>query len=254
MKPLSVLPFAMGCALLLHVLVLVARLPLQDMSMAAPQRINVRLENFAPELSSVSQAKPVESVTPSLPEHIERSRPQPAPKALKPPAPIPEPQTRPRPQPQPQAAADPETAATQDLAMPQPQLESVPLPAPASAPPTNHGEPFSAPPAVAPETAPAQWRPGYLHELSAWLERHKSYPLPARRRGLEGDVLVSLRLDQAGHVLASSIIQSSGHRILDEAVLRMIEQAQPFPPPPHGVVDHRESFDVQLPVKFSLRG
>jgi protein TonB len=65
--------------------------------------------------------------------------------------------------------------------------------------------------------------------VRAWLARHKRYPRAALQRGIEGEVTLDLVLDEAGRVHSASIAQSSGQRLLDDEVTRMVARAQPFP-------------------------
>ncbi len=61
------------------------------------------------------------------------------------------------------------------------------------------------------------------------IEKAKTYPLLARKRGMEGTVLVSFRIDSKGTPQDVKIIKSSGYRILDEEVPKMLRKASPFP-------------------------
>ncbi|NKN31663.1 energy transducer TonB [Marichromatium bheemlicum] len=48
------------------------------------------------------------------------------------------------------------------------------------------------------------------------------YPRLARRRGLEGQVLIRVAVGADGRVGATTVIESSGHRLLDDAALRAV--------------------------------
>jgi len=88
-------------------------------------------------------------------------------------------------------------------------------------------------------------------KLSAHLARHKRYPHYARARHMTGTVAIRIAINRQGEVIESSIEQSSGHRILDDATLRMLERASPLPKPPDSV-DERQ-LSMIIPVRFSLR-
>ena len=91
----------------------------------------------------------------------------------------------------------------------------------------------------------------YYAMLSAWLEQHKEYPWRAQRRHSEGVAYLQFVVAQDGKVLRYRIQRSSGHRLLDEAVERMIEKANPLPPiPPELGKDHLE---IVVPVEFYLK-
>ena len=61
------------------------------------------------------------------------------------------------------------------------------------------------------------------------LERVKSYPLFARREGMEGTVFVSFVIGSRGLPQDVKIMKSSGYQILDEEVKKMLRKASPFP-------------------------
>lgn len=64
-----------------------------------------------------------------------------------------------------------------------------------------------------------------------------NYPDAARRRGLHGNVVLSVTIGADGHVRGVVINTSSGHRVLDDAAVRIVHLAAPFPPIP----DERDS-------------
>ena len=61
------------------------------------------------------------------------------------------------------------------------------------------------------------------------LESFKFYPGGARRRGLEGHVDVAFTLVGRGLATAVTVLEGSGHDILDRAALETVSRAQPFP-------------------------
>lgn len=73
--------------------------------------------------------------------------------------------------------------------------------------------------------------------MRGWADRverigNLNYPEEARRRGLHGDVLLTVVLRLDGSIKSIKIIQSSGERILDVAAERIVRLAAPFPPAP----------------------
>ncbi|AGA32018.1 TonB protein [Thioalkalivibrio nitratireducens DSM 14787] len=81
--------------------------------------------------------------------------------------------------------------------------------------------------------------------LEAWIRKverigNLNYPDEARRRGLSGTLVLSVRLDAGGQVLDVAVAQSSGESILDQAAIRIVELAQPFAPFTESM---RESYD-----------
>ncbi|MDQ6986821.1 MAG: TonB family protein, partial [Mariprofundaceae bacterium] len=61
------------------------------------------------------------------------------------------------------------------------------------------------------------------------LERYKHYPASARRRGIEGAVDVSFRLNADGRAEQMQLVSGSGYSILDNAALSTVRRAEPFP-------------------------
>jgi len=74
----------------------------------------------------------------------------------------------------------------------------------------------------------------YMRHWSDRVERvgNLNYPEEARRRGLHGDVLLTVVLNLDGSIKSIDVIQSSGSKILDTAAERIVRLAAPFPPAP----------------------
>lgn len=94
--------------------------------------------------------------------------------------------------------------------------------------------------------------PNYIAKLRLWLERHKDYPKLARRKRMQGVVLLYFRVGRDGSVMAQEIREDSGHTLLDEAALEMLARATPLPAFPQDM--QGDYLDVVLPVEYSLRG
>jgi protein TonB len=139
-------------------------------------------------------------------------------------------------------------------------VPQAPEPPVAALPPPEPITPKPAPTPVAPaplttappraHASPAQIRTWYS-SIVQQLERHKSYPLAARKRGETGEVELAFSIDRGGHVLASRIVKSSGYPALDEETMTTVHRAEPFPVPPGGL--DGEKFDFTVPVKFNIR-
>jgi len=82
-----------------------------------------------------------------------------------------------------------------------------------------------------------------LKLISAALERAKTYPAIARRRGIEGTVYVSFRIGPGGEPVEIMVLKSSGSKVLDEVTLNVINNAAPYP-----YIDDR----VEVPVTYRL--
>lgn len=76
-----------------------------------------------------------------------------------------------------------------------------------------------------------------------YIEKAKTYPLLARKRGIEGTVFISFRISSQGEPQDLKILKGSGSRILDTATLDIVKKAAPFP--------YVES-TIEVPVVFRL--
>ena len=99
----------------------------------------------------------------------------------------------------------------------------------------------------------ADWSPEGLETSSSYLEmvrlkieRHKEYPRMARTRQTEGSVTIRFVITPDGGVRAVEIAKTSRHMVLDEAALRAVGNAAPFPKPP------RHSFKGEIPLELTI--
>ena len=86
----------------------------------------------------------------------------------------------------------------------------------------------------------------YAAYMDAWrakVERigNLNYPEEAKRRGLRGSVLLDVAVQADGRVTDVSILRSSGHKLIDDAALRIVDLAAPFAPFPSEI---RAAVDV----------
>lgn len=92
----------------------------------------------------------------------------------------------------------------------------------------------------------------YEQELSGWLERHKVYPESAADAGIQGRVIVRVQMNRKGRVVGSWVEKSSGHAILDKAVLAQVMRANPFPPAP-ATYPGSALLEFRFPVTLYIR-
>lgn len=97
--------------------------------------------------------------------------------------------------------------------------------------------------------APPEYR-AYLEGFRRKVQESLVYPAPALRRRLQGTVRLEVRLLDTGEVARVVILRSSGHATLDEAAVRTVEDAGPFPFP-MGLPSR--PLTIHLPVVFELR-
>lgn len=89
----------------------------------------------------------------------------------------------------------------------------------------------------------------YRLALARETRRYKRYPARAIEAGWEGTA--ELRVEVTGHGAATvHLAKSSGHRVLDEAALKMLRQALPVTPIPAPL--QARAFSVELPIVFEL--
>jgi len=84
--------------------------------------------------------------------------------------------------------------------------------------------------------------------LQQALAEHFSYPLLARRRGWQGEVVLSFRLEADGRILDARIARSSGYGVLDHAALSALSKVKRLE---QGL---SRSLTLQLPVIYRLEG
>ncbi len=87
----------------------------------------------------------------------------------------------------------------------------------------------------------------YERQVAEIIRHNLQYPANARRRGIEGTVLVRFVIEDRSRAADIRIVQSSGAPILDGNVLETIMKCS-FPPPPGGRVE------LSLPITFRLIG
>ncbi|MGH8076775.1 MAG: TonB family protein [Lysobacter sp.] len=75
---------------------------------------------------------------------------------------------------------------------------------------------------------------GYLRDWVDRVERvgNLNYPDEARRRRLQGQVVISVAIRRNGTIERADIVESSGTPLLDASALRIARLAEPYPPLP----------------------
>jgi protein TonB len=89
-----------------------------------------------------------------------------------------------------------------------------------------------------------------LGKVRRLLEKHKDYPWMARRRNIQGVVVVRFTIAAGGQIDAARISRSSGHTILDEAAQATIRRVGQFPPLPTAL--NRQKLTIEVPLAFRL--
>jgi protein TonB len=83
----------------------------------------------------------------------------------------------------------------------------------------------------------------YMNDWIAKVERigNLNYPDEARRKDLSGSLLLDVALNQDGTIQNITLLRPSGHKALDDAAIRIVQLAAPFPPLPE---DIRKDTDI----------
>jgi protein TonB len=91
---------------------------------------------------------------------------------------------------------------------------------------------------------------GYLKEVRRLLEKQKDYPLMARRRQLQGVVVMVFTIAAGGEIESYRVSRSSGQDLLDEAAQTTIRRVGRFPPFPNDL--NRQKLTIEIPLAFRL--
>jgi len=187
--------------------------------------------------------------------------------AKPPPEPVPQPRLAPpkpapvqvkKPPPPPARKPEPARVTTPDKTTPAtpattfPDSESLPITVAASTSPAPPAEEASTPRPRDAAPPPLTERPAYRHylgEVHLEIDRHKRYPLMARRGGQQGVALVDFQLDEQGRLCRCVLATSSGFRLLDQAALKAVRAAAPFSALPEGLGGRLE---LRVPIRFEL--
>ena len=92
----------------------------------------------------------------------------------------------------------------------------------------------------------------YIAKLKKWSQRFLKYPVMAQKRGQQGNVRLSVTVDDDGKVLSTEILEAARHAVLTEAAVTAVESASPFPRIPPSLRIQGDTFVFSLPVTFVL--
>ncbi|MBN2817064.1 MAG: TonB family protein [Campylobacterales bacterium] len=85
-----------------------------------------------------------------------------------------------------------------------------------------------------------------LAEITKLLQEHLYYPRSARKRGIEGEVLVKFFLSKSAEVKGIEVL-SSQHSILSKGAIETIESLSGVFPMP------KEALELTIPINYSLK-
>lgn len=89
-----------------------------------------------------------------------------------------------------------------------------------------------------------------LGELQNQLSRYLSYPLLARRRGWQGEVMVAFDINVIGQLNNIRLAHSSGYSVLDHSAVTAINKLQQISLP--DTLGRLQAMELQLPVRYQL--
>ncbi len=111
---------------------------------------------------------------------------------------------------------------------------------------------------AAPSVAPAPDTPSsargtvndYIGRVRMVIENHKQYPYVARKRRIQGRVVVRFVIETDGKVRDVSLVEKSRYRLLNTAALDSVKASSPFPKPPAQFFSG--PVPLEIPIVFTL--
>ncbi|MEM8844179.1 MAG: energy transducer TonB [Pseudomonadota bacterium] len=91
----------------------------------------------------------------------------------------------------------------------------------------------------------------YAALLKSILDKSKRYPERARKRRQEGTVYLFFKVDSSGALLEYRIKESSGYKILDKEVEKLIVRVTPFPEFPDDISSPH--MDITIPISYTIK-
>ena len=96
----------------------------------------------------------------------------------------------------------------------------------------------------------------YANYMSEWVRKvervgNLNYPDVARREGISGKLLLDVALNPDGTIRNISILKTSGHTVIDEAAIRIVTLAGPYPPFPPEIRKEADVLHITRTWEFS---
>ena len=96
----------------------------------------------------------------------------------------------------------------------------------------------------------------YANYMSEWVKKvervgNLNYPDDARREGLSGKLIMDVTMNSDGTVRNISILRPSGHAVIDEAAIRIVNLAAPFAPFPSEILKDADILHITRTWEFS---
>ena len=90
----------------------------------------------------------------------------------------------------------------------------------------------------------------YFNLIRAMIEKQKKYPYSARKRRIQGRVVVRLIIDSDGGLHGLNLVKKAESDILNRAALDAVRRAAPFPGPPKSL--RSGPVRLEVPIVFNL--
>lgn len=95
----------------------------------------------------------------------------------------------------------------------------------------------------------------YAAYMEAWrlkVERigNLNYPRDARRRGIYGSLILDVALNSTGDIREISVVRSSGHKLLDDAAIHIVQLSAPFSPFPQHIIEDTDILHITRTWQF----
>ncbi|MFQ6334781.1 TonB family protein [Methylophilus sp. 3sh_L] len=226
-------------------------LPKPDYDLPPPKKQEIRIELVKPEPPAVKPAPPA----PAEPEPVKPTPPKPQPQ---------QPKAEPKPiEQKPVIPQKPSPTPEQAVETPRPVVES-PAPAVIAAKPSvSEAKPEVAVPPPAPAAPPEPVkasgpsegdidaaRNAFRSAAHRELKKNQRYPRIAQDRGIEGDVKLSISIDDHGNITNIEVVESSGNKAIDDAALAAAQKSQ-LKPHFHEILRGRIN-NIIVTVSFKL--
>jgi len=96
----------------------------------------------------------------------------------------------------------------------------------------------------------------YANYMNEWVKKvervgNLNYPDEARRAGISGKLMMDVALNADGTVRDIRIMRPSGHAVIDEAAVRIVNLAAPYPPFPPDILKDADILHITRTWEFS---
>jgi len=96
----------------------------------------------------------------------------------------------------------------------------------------------------------------YANYMVEWVKKvervgNLNYPDAARREGISGKLLLDVALNPDGSIRNITVLKSSGQPVIDEAAIRIVKLAAPYPPFPPEISKEADVLHITRTWEFS---